>query len=136
MNRRSRYDTWIAVFAIIGALVVIAVLYRLLTAGLQSYVALIAGALLVLGNLPELLRALQGRVWGAALMNTLIGLALISYFLAALLPWLFYPLAILLLLAAVPLAVNRTDVARAYLRGARTLGLQLRQMLRARQRTL
>lgn len=135
MHGRSRRDTWIYIFAIIGVLVAIYVVYSLLTAGLQAYIALIAGAMLLVGNLPDLARALQQRQLGAAMMNTLIGLALIAYFIGALLPWLFYPLAILLLLAAAPLAVNRVDVTRAYLNAGRAIANQARHLLRMRQRT-
>ncbi len=136
MNGRSRRDTWIYIFAIIGVLVAMYVVYSLLTAGLQAYIALIAGVMLLVGNLPDLTRALQQRQLGTAMMNTLIGLALIAYFAGALLPWLFYPLTILLLLAAAPLAINRVDVTRAYLSVGRAIASQARHLLRIRQRTL
>jgi hypothetical protein len=136
MNGRSRRDTWIYIFAIIGALVAIYIVYSLLTAGLQAYIALIAGVMLLIGNIPDLVRSLQQRQLGTAMMNTLIGLALVSYFIGALLPWLFYPLAIILLLAAAPLAINRVGVTRAYLNAGRTVANQARHLLRIRQRTL
>jgi hypothetical protein len=135
MNGRSRRDTWIYVFAIIGVLVAVYVLYSLLTAGLQAYIALIAGVMLLIGNIPDLVRSLQQRELGTAMMNTLIGLALVTYFLGALLPWLFYPLSILLLVAAAPLAINRVGVTRAYVNAGRAIASQARHLLRLRQRT-
>lgn len=137
MNGRSRSQTLIYIFAIIGVLVAISIVYGLLTAGIQAYIALIAGVMLLIGNLPELVRSLQQRLFGTAMFNALVGLALICYFLGSvLLPVLFYPLAVVLLLAALPLVINRVGATRAYLGAARTLLGQARSLLRMRSRTL
>ncbi len=136
MNGRSRSQTLLYVFALIGVVVAILIFYRLLTAGLQSYLALIAGVMLVIGNLGDLTRSLQHRQLGVAMLNTLVGLGLISYFLGTIvLKILFWPLAIILLIAAAPLTINRADVARTYLNAARTLANQALVLIRARQRT-
>jgi hypothetical protein len=136
MNGRSHNQTWLYAFALIGVLVAILLFYRLLTAGLQSYLALIAGTMLVVGNIGDLTRSLQQRLLGVAMLNTLVGLALISYFLGTIvLHLLFWPLSVILLIAAAPLTINRAAVARTYLNGARTLVTQARVLLRARQRT-
>lgn len=137
MNGRSRNQTILYLFAIVGVLVAIYILYGLLTAGVQAYIALIAGLMLLVGNIPELVRSLQQRVFGTAMFNALIGLSLICYFLgSALSQIIFYPLTIVLLLAALPLAINRAGATRAYLGAARTLALQARSLLRMRSRTL
>lgn len=136
MNGRNRNQNLIYIFALVGVLVAIYFLYGLLTAGVQAYVALIAGVMLLIGNLPELVRTLQQRLMGTAMFNTLIGLALISYFLgSAWATWIFYPLTIVLLLAALPLAINRAGATRAYLNTARNVAGQVRGLLRMRQRT-
>jgi len=137
MNGRSRSQTWIYIFALIGVLVAIYITYGLITAGIQAYVTLIVGIMLLIGNAPELVRSLQQRTIGVALHNTLIGLALISYFVgSAILTLLFWPLAVVLLLAALPLTLNRAPIARAYLRSARNVAGQARHLLRLRQRTM
>lgn len=137
MNGRSRNQNILYIFAIVGVLVAIYFLYGLLTAGVQAYIALIAGLMLLVGNMPDLARSIQQRLLGVAMFNTLIGLALICYFLGS--AWsqlLFYPLTIILLLIALPLAINRAGATRAYLSGARTVFNQARLLLRSRQRTL
>ncbi len=137
MNGYSRNQTLLYVFALIGVVVAILVVYRLLTAGLQSYLALIAGSMLVIGNVSDLTRTLQQRQLGVAMLNTLVGLGLICYFLGvAVSTIVFWPLSILLLLAALPLTISRAGAAQAYLRGAQTLVGHARVLWRARQRTL
>lgn len=137
MNRRSRNETLLYILALVGVLFVIYILYGFLTAGVQAYIALFTGMLLLLGNLPEIVRSLQQRVLGNATMNGLIGMALIAYFLGSVaLSILFYPLTIVLLIAAVPLALNRASVTRAYLNGARNVAGQARQAWRYRRRTM
>ncbi|HEX6287684.1 MAG TPA: hypothetical protein VFZ66_00765 [Herpetosiphonaceae bacterium] len=137
MNGRSRNQTWLYILALVGVLVAIYFVYQLLTAGLQAYLALIAGVMLLLGNLPELVRSLQLRTLDKSMLNTLVGLALICYFLGTIiLTPLFWPLSILMLVAALPLTLNRVGVARAYLNAARGLVGQARHLIRYRQRTL
>lgn len=137
MNGRSRNQTILYIFALVGVLVAIYILYGLLTAGVQAYIALIAGVMLLIGNTPELVRSLQQRVFGTAMFNSLIGLALICYFLGSVfLQLLFYPLTIVLLLAALPLAINRAGATRAYLNAGKTFVIQARSLLRMRSRTL
>ncbi len=136
MNGRLRNQTLIYIFALIGVVVAILVVYRLLTAGLQAYLALIAGAMLLIGNISDLTRTLQRRQLGVAMLNTLVGMALICYFLGVLIvPVLFWPLSIVLLVAALPLTISRAGAAQAYLRGAQTLAIQARHLLRLRERT-
>jgi hypothetical protein len=137
MNRRPQAQTLLYILALVGVLFGIYFVYQLLTAGLQAYLALIAGVMLVIGNLPELARALQQRTLSAPLHNTLIGLALICYFIGSIIAqMIFWPLSIVMLFAALPLTLNRAPIARAYLNGARNLASQARHLIRIRQRTL
>lgn len=137
MNKRLRNQNWIYLFALVGVLVAIYIVYQFLTAGLQAYLALIAGVMLLIGNLPELARALQQRQFGSAVHNALIGLALVSYFIGQIvLSIVFWPLAILLLFIALPLTLNRVGVARAYANAGRNIVSQARQLLRLRQRMM
>jgi hypothetical protein len=128
---------YIYVAAGFGLLVGMVLVYRLLTAGLQSYLAVIAGIMLLIGNGPELVRSLQRRELGLAMLNSLVALALVSYFVGSIvLRVVFWPVAILLLLLALPLVINRSGAAAAYLRGLRQLFGQARQLARIRSRLI
>jgi len=136
MNGRNRKEWIMYGLAIVGVLVLVSVTYRLLTAGLQSYVALIAGLMLLVGNIPELVKGMQQRLMGLPLFNTLIGAALVFYFLGIVVSKIvFFPLTILLLLAALPLAINRAGATRAYLNTARNVATRVGGAISRRQRT-
>lgn len=126
------------VIAIVVALVLgVFLVYQLLTAGLQAYLALIAGVMLLIGNAPELVRSLQRREIGLAMLNTLVGLALVAYFVGTItIAALFWPLSILMLLLALPLTINRAGIAGAYLQGLRQLVSQARMLMRWRSRSV
>lgn len=141
MNRQnggfhiSQRYVWI--FAIFGLLVGVYLVYRLLTAGLQAYLALIAGIMILIGNAPELWRALQRREFGLAMLNTLVGLALIGYFIGTIMfPFIFYPIAIIALGLALPLTLNRANIAASYMRGLQQLFGHARQLARWRSRSI
>jgi hypothetical protein len=141
MNRQGgRFvvpERYVYIAAAVGLLFGVYIVYQLLTAGLQSYLAVIAGVMLLIGNGPELVRALQRREIGLAMLNTLVGLALISYFLGSIVvPFVFWSIAIVLLALALPLTLNRAGVAGAYLRGMRQIFGQARQLMRIRSRSM
>ena len=137
MNGRYRNQNLIYIFALVGVLVAIYIVYQFLTAGVDRYLALAGGLMLLVGNLPDLVRSLQQRQVGTAMMNTLVGLALVSFFIGEIvLKALFWPLALLLLIAAAPLAINRAGATRAYLNTGRAVAGQLRGLLKLRQRTM
>ena len=140
MNRIGRFEIpqrWLYVAAAVGLVVGIIIIYNLLTAGLQSYLALIAGSMLLIGNAPDLVRSLQRRDLGVAMLNSLIGGALISYFVGRIfLPPVFWPIAILMLALALPLTFNRAKVAGTYLNTFRLLLIQARTLLRLRSRSI
>ena len=141
MNRHIRLprisQRWLAIAAVVGLLVGMFLVYRLLTAGLQAYLAGISGTMLLIGNAPDLVRSLQRRELGLAMLNVLVGLALVCYFVGSIAGTIiFWPLAILLLALALPLTINRAGIAGAYLRGARQLFGQARQFVRWRSRSI
>ena len=141
MNRQMRGpripQRWLAIAAVVGLLVGIFLVYRLLTAGSLAYLAGISGTMLLIGNAPDLVRSLQRRELGLAMLNVLVGLALVSYFIGSIAGTIiFWPLAIMLLGLALPLTVNRAGIAGAYLRGARQLFGQARQFVRWRSRSI
>jgi hypothetical protein len=128
---------YVTIFAVIGLLVGIYVVYQLLTAGLQAYVAVIAGGMLLIGNGPALIQSLQRRELGLAMLNTLVGGALVTFFLGTIvLKIVFWPIAIVLLGLALPLTINRAGVAGTYLRVVRQLFGQAVQLTRARSRSI
>ncbi len=120
----------------IGILAIIAVslIGGLLSAGVQAYFAVAAGALLVLANLRDLLGGRAGMNSGAALMNTLVGAALIFFFLGSAFGWIWYIPALLLLIAAIPLGLRRAAVYTAYLDAARSMAVGVRRAVSGRTR--
>ncbi len=96
-------------------------------AGVEGYFALAAGILLILGNLRELIRSpFVGRE-NTALLNTMIGGGLITYFLGRggfpPIGAVWYVIAVGLLLAAAPLMLGRASVYGAYVQqGRKALG--------------
>lgn len=137
MQNQSRSQLWLYVAVMVGVVVAVIVLGRLFTAGFQAYLSLIAGSLLLVGNCAEMVRAVRSRTLGIPAMNLLVALALILFFVGKVLGWLlFWPLSIVALLLAVPLATQRAGVARAYVRSARSLAAQARALWRLRQRMM
>ena len=120
----------------VGILAVIAVslIGGLLSAGVQAYVAVAAGVLLVLANLRDLIGGRAGTNSGAALMNTMIGVALIFFFLGSAFGWIWYIPALLLLVAAAPLGLRRATVYTAYLDAARGMAMGVRRAVGGRSR--
>ncbi len=137
MNGRMRNQSWLYIVVLVGVVVAVFLFARLLAAGFQAYLALIAGVLLLIGNSTEIVQAVRTRTWGIPLMNLLVALALILFFVGKVLGWLlFWPFSILALLLALPLASRRAGVARTYMRGARSVAAQARALWRLRQRMM
>jgi hypothetical protein len=94
-------------------------------ASIESYFALAAGILLVLGNLRDLIVNPYPSRSNTALLNTMIGGGLIFYYLGngRFPPFgtLWYVLALLLLLGAAPLMIGRASVYGAYVGAARNI---------------
>ena len=94
-------------------------------AGIEGYFTLVAGVLLVLGNLRDLIANPYAQRSNIALLNTLIGGGLIFYFLGRgafpPLGGMWYMPAALLLLIAAPLMIGRASVYAVYLGAARNV---------------
>ena len=115
------------------ALIVIWMLAGFLRAGVEGYFALAAGILLILGNLRDLIRSpFIGRE-NTALLNTLIGGGLITFFLGRggfpPLGVVWYVIAIALMLIAAPLMLGRASVYTAYLGTARNAVSTVRRVI-------
>ena len=100
-------------------------------AGIEGYFTLVAGVLLVLGNLRDLLANPYAQRSNIALLKTLIGGGLIFYFLGRggfpPLGGFWYIPAVLMVLIAAPLMIGRATVYTVYLDAARNVvgGLRL-----------
>ncbi len=115
----------------IAAIIIVSIIGGLLSAGVQAYFAVAAGILLVLANLRDLLSGVNS---SAALMNTMIGAALIFFFLGSAFGWIWYIPALLLLIAAAPLGLRRADVYQVYLDAARSMAVNVRRAVSGRTR--
>ncbi|MFO7169229.1 MAG: hypothetical protein DIU80_014490 [Chloroflexota bacterium] len=117
----------------IAAVLLLSLVGGLLSAGMQAYFALAVGALLILGNLRDLLPSMVPSP-GAALMNVLLGVALALFFLGSAFGWIWYIPALALLIAALPLALRRAVVYSAYLDAGRTMVDGVRRVVGSRAR--
>ena len=117
----------------IAAVLLVSLVGGLLSAGVQAYFALAVGALLLLGNLRDLLPGAAANQ-GSALMNALLGVALILFFLGGAFGWIWYVPALALLVAALPLGLRRAAVYTAYLDAGRTMANGVRRVVGARSR--
>jgi hypothetical protein len=111
----------------IGVLVLLGIwlLASFLKPGIDGYFALVAGILLVLGNLRDLLFNAYPQKSNVALLNTLIGGSLVFFWLGKggfpPLGMIWYVPAVLMLLVATPLMLGRAGVYGAYVGTARAL---------------
>ena len=109
----------------IGVLVLFGIwaLLSFFRAGIDGYFALVAGVLLVLGNLRDLIANPYMQRGNVSLLNTLIGGGLIFFFLGKggfpPIGWAWYVPAIVLMLIAAPLMLGRAVVYTAYVNTAR-----------------
>lgn len=91
------------------------------SAGVEGYFALVAGALLVLGNLRDLIANPYPTRSNVALLNTMLGGGLIFFWLGKGFGWIWYVPAVLLVLMAAPLMLGRASVYGAYVNTVRTV---------------
>src|SRR5215210_4467710 len=109
----------------VGILVLLGIwmLLSFFRAGIDGYFALVAGILLVLGNLRDLIANPYPQRSNVSLLNTLIGGGLIFFFLGKggfpPLGGVWYVPALLLMLIAAPLMLGRAAVYTAYVGAAR-----------------
>ncbi|HWQ12208.1 MAG TPA: hypothetical protein VNL77_05375 [Roseiflexaceae bacterium] len=117
----------------IAAVLLLSLVGGLLSAGMQAYFALAVGVLLVLGNVRDLLPGSMANQ-GTALMNALLGAALILFFVGSAFGWIWYVPALALLVAALPLGLRRAAVYTAYLDAGRTMVDGVRRVVGSRTR--
>ncbi|MBC8159938.1 MAG: hypothetical protein H7Z42_01855 [Roseiflexaceae bacterium] len=105
----------------IGVLVLIGLWFisGLLTAGITAYFSLAAGILLVIGNLRDVIMNPVLQKGNTGLLNTLIGVALILFFVGSAFGFLWFIPAVLALLLAAPLMLGRSEVYATYMLAAR-----------------
>ncbi len=115
------------IYVYIGAallfLLVLYLVVRVLNAGLVMHFSLAAGVLLLLANMRELMGQSYGRHNNTALLNNMIGGALLFAWLSQIIGALMWVPAIGLLGFATPLAVGRASVYSTYMQmGRRAFG--------------
>lgn len=115
----------------IGIVVLIALwfLMGLLTAGITAYFSLAAGVLLILGNLRDVIMNPYPQKANTALLNTLIGAALVFFFVGSAFGFLWFIPAVLLLLLAAPLMLGRAEVYATYMLAARNTANNVRRTI-------
>jgi hypothetical protein len=121
---------------IAGAAVFLLVMYllvRFLNAGLVMHFSVVAGALLLLANVRELMGNSYSRHQNTALLNVMIGAALVCAWMSQILGVLFWVPAVALLAIAAPLAWSRAAVYQTYMRTARGAFDRLRSMAGSRR---
>jgi len=108
-------------------------------AGIEGYFTLVAGVLLVLGNLRDLIANPYAQRSNIALLNTLIGGGLIFYFLGRggfpPIGAFWYAPSVLMLLIAAPLMIGRASVYSVYLGAARNVVGGIRRVVGGWTRT-
>jgi hypothetical protein len=121
---------------IAGAAVFLLAMYllvRFLNAGLVMHFSVVAGALLLLANVRELIGRSYSRHQNTALLNVLIGAALVCAWMSQILGVLFWVPALALLAISAPLAWSRAAVYQTYMQTARGAFDRLRSMAGSRR---
>jgi hypothetical protein len=125
----------------VGILVLLGIwlLLSFFRVGIDGYFALVAGILLVLGNLRDLIANPYAQRGNVSLLNTLIGGGLIFFFLGKggfpPLGWVWYVPALVMMLIAAPLMLGRAAVYTAYVGAARKAIGTVRQAVGSRIKT-
>lgn len=110
-------------------LVAIFLVLRFLNTGLVMHFGAYAGLLLLVANLRELIGSSYGQKGSTALLNVMVGGALICAWLSQLLGALFWVPAVLLIAVATPLMFGRGKVYAAYLDTAKTVAGSVRRTI-------
>lgn len=111
--------------------VVIAIFFvlRFLNTGLVMHFGAYAGLLLLIANVRELIGNSYGQKGSTALLNVMVGAALIFAWLSQLVTSLFWVPAVILAAIATPLIFGRGRVYTAYLDTARTVAGSVRKTI-------
>jgi hypothetical protein len=112
----------IYLYAAVAVAVLVAVYFviRFFNTGLVMHFGAAAGVLLLLANLRELLGSAFAQRNSTALLNCLIGGALLFAWLSQLISALLWIPAVVLLLVSAPLAIGRATVYSTYVAAARS----------------
>ncbi|PDW03685.1 hypothetical protein [Candidatus Viridilinea mediisalina] len=110
---------YLYIAAIIAVVVAIFFVMRFLNTSLVMHFGAYAGALLLIGNLRELIGQSYGERGSIALLNVMVGGGLIFAWLAQFFGALFWLPALILVAIATPLIFGRGSVYRGYITAAR-----------------
>jgi hypothetical protein len=110
---------YLYIAAVIAVLVAIFFVMRFLNTSLVMHFGAYAGALLLIGNLRELIGQAYGERGSIALLNVMVGGGLIFAWLAQFFGPLFWLPAMLLVAIATPLIFGRGEIYRGYITAAR-----------------
>lgn len=110
---------YLYITGIVAVLVAIFFVMRFLNTGLVMHFGAYAGALLLIGNLRELIGQSYGERGSTALLNVMVGGGLIFAWLAQFFGLLLWLPALLLVAIATPLIFGRGQVYRGYITAAR-----------------
>lgn len=113
----------------LAALVAIYFVMRFLNTGLVMHFGAYAGLLLLIANVRELIGSSYGQKGSTAMLNVMVGAALLSAWLSQFLGALLWIPAIVLIIIATPLIFGRARVYTAYLDTARTIAGGVRRTI-------
>lgn len=108
---------WVFVAAVV--VLVIWALMSVLNTSLVMHFSLFSGVLLLLANVRELIGQAHAQRGSTALLNAMIGAALVFAWLSQIFGALFWAPAVLLIIVAAPLAFSRASVYTFYAQAAR-----------------
>ncbi len=111
----------LGIVALLALLIVAFIVFQMLNAALVMHFSLAAGILLLLANVRELIGQAHTRHNNTALLNVLIGAALLCAWASQIFGAVLWLPAIVLLGVAVPLAIGRATVYTTYLNTGRTM---------------
>lgn len=120
---------YLAIAIAIAVAIVLFLVLRFLNTGLVMHFGAYAGFLLLIANVRELVGSSYGQRGSTALLNVMVGGALLCAWLSQLLGALFWVPALLLVGIATPLIFGRGQVYTAYLDTAKNVAGSLRRTL-------
>lgn len=118
---------YLYIAAAIAVVVAIFFVLRFLNTSLVIHFGAYAGLLLLIANLRELIGSSYGQKGSTALLNVLVGGALIFAWLTQLISSLFWIPALILAVVATPLIFGRARVYTAYLDTAKSIAGSVRR---------
>jgi hypothetical protein len=114
------------VLGLILLLALSSVIMGALAGSLVMHFGVVAGVILLLANVREMIGKAHAQRNGTALLNTLVGGSLVAAWIAQALPLFWLP-AVLMLAVAAPLAVGRSGVYLTYVQTARNVSDRVRR---------